>query len=86
MTPVSSRTTRTAYDRWRDIEGTPILDGCRVEQPKVDRLDGALRSRLPQRGEVVGRSQSNRLFDGEAGPISSRLHLVRGDRGDGDDR
>lgn len=80
---------RRSYDRWRDAKGTHIPDGCRVEQVEVDRSYGALLSRLHKRGEVVGRSRSNRLyvrFDGEAEPISLRPHLVRVIEGGGDER
>jgi hypothetical protein len=45
---------RPVYDRWRDVVGTHIPDGCRVEQVEVDRDRGALRCRLHQRGVVIG--------------------------------
>lgn len=67
------------YDRWRDVEGTPIPEGCRVQQVEVDRGRGALRSRLHKRGVVISRGRGSRLqvrFDGEATPVSMRPHLV----------
>jgi hypothetical protein len=51
-----------------------------VEQVEVDALHGALRSRLHQRGEVLGRTRSTRLlvrFDSEHEQVSIRPHLVR---------
>lgn len=67
------------YDRWRDVDGTPLTDGCRVEQIAVTKLHGALPGRLHQRGEVIGRGTTrvNVLFDGEASVVSVRPHLVR---------
>lgn len=87
--PVSTRAARPTYDRWRDIEGTHIPDRCRVEQVEVDRGYGALRCRLRKRGEVVGRSRSNRLyvhFEGESSPTSVRPHLLRVIEAGDDDR
>jgi hypothetical protein len=80
MTP---RPPRPAYDRWRDVHGRHIADGCRVEQVAVGKERGALASRLGKRGEVLGRalgSNGNRLyvrFDGEETQVSIRPHLVR---------
>ncbi len=71
---------RPVYDRWRDVDGTPISEGCRVQQVEVDRARGALRSRLHKRGVVISRGRGSRLqvhFDGEATPVSMRPHLVR---------
>ncbi len=71
---------RPVYDRWRDVDGTPIPDGCQVQQVEVDRSRGALRSRLYKRGVVISRGRSSRLqvrFNGEAMPVSMRPHLVR---------
>lgn len=72
---------RPVYDRWRDVEGIHIADGCRVEQVAVHRELGALRCRLHKRGEVVGRTNSNRVyvqFDGEPPRlVSIRPHLLR---------
>lgn len=67
------------YDRWRDVEGTHVPVGARVEQAATDARMGALRSRLGQRGQVTGRG-TTRLrvrFDGEDQTVSIRPHLVR---------
>ena len=86
---MSPRVARPVYDRWRDVDGVHVPDLCRVEQVGVDRLYGALRSRLRKHGEVVGRG-NNRLyvrFDGEDRATTVRPHLMRVLRqGDGDDR
>ena len=74
------------YDRWRDVEGTHVPVGARVEQTATDARMGALRSRLGQRGQVTGRG-ATRLrvrFDGEDQTVSIRPHLVRVIEGDGD--
>ena len=77
---MSPRRVRPPYDRWCDAGGSHVPDGCRVEQVEVDIPHGALRSRLPKRGEVLGRTRSTRLlvrFEGEHEPVSIRPHLVR---------
>lgn len=71
--------TRPAYDLWRDADGAPIPQQCRIEQVTVHREHGALPSRLHKQGEVLGRG-STRLtvrFDGEDTVVSIRPHLVR---------
>jgi len=67
------------YDRWRDVDGTHVEVGARVEQVEVHAGQGALRFRLHRRGEVIGRGATRLLvrFDGEKAPVSIRLHLVR---------
>jgi hypothetical protein len=67
------------YDHWRDVEGARIPVGCRVEQVEVAAEWGARRSRLYQRGTVIGRRHRRLLvaFDGELGWVSLRPHLVR---------
>ncbi|MGH3766267.1 MAG: hypothetical protein ACRDTX_14145 [Pseudonocardiaceae bacterium] len=60
-------------------QGTHIPVGARFEQTGTDARRGALRSRLGQRGEVLGRG-TTRLrvrFDAEDQPVSIRPHLVR---------
>ena len=79
---VVSARARPAYDRWRDINGAHIPDGCRVEQVAVAKEHGALTARRGKRGEVLGRTQrGNRLrvrFDGEPSrPVDIRPHLLR---------
>jgi hypothetical protein len=68
-----------AQGRWCDLEGTRIALFCRVEQVADSPEDGALFSRLHQRGEVVGRSLDLIYirFDGEGQVIGLRPHLVR---------
>jgi hypothetical protein len=67
------------YDRWRDAGGTHIPVGCRVEHVDLAAGSGARRSRLYQRGTVIGRRHRRLLvhFDGELGWVSLRPHLVR---------
>ncbi|MDQ3765058.1 MAG: hypothetical protein M3460_27195 [Actinomycetota bacterium] len=74
-----ARPSRPAYNRWRDVDGTPIPEQCRVEQIAVSKEHGALPSRLYKQGRVIGRG-INRLyvrFDDEDQLISLRPHLVR---------
>ncbi len=49
---------RPAYDPWRDVDGTPIPVGARVEQVAVAKEHGALSARLHQRGEVIRRGSA----------------------------
>lgn len=67
------------YDRWRDMNGTHVPVGARVEQAGVDARMGAPRSRLHQRGEVISRGTTRLVvrFDGDETPVSIRPHLVR---------
>jgi hypothetical protein len=68
------------YDRWRDVEGTHIPVGCRVEQVAIAKEHGALTSRLGKRGDVISWGRGSRVqvhFDGETQPVSIRPHLVR---------
>jgi hypothetical protein len=44
-----------ASDRWRDADGNHISLQNRVEQVAVDKNHGALRDRLHERGQVIGR-------------------------------
>jgi hypothetical protein len=74
-----TRPPRPAYNRWRDVNGTPIPLSCRVEQIAVSKEHGALPSRLHQQGQVIRRGH-NRLyvcFDADNQLISLRPHLVR---------
>lgn len=68
-----------AYDRWRDVDGTHVPVGARVEQCEVDARMGAPRSRLHRRGQVTSRGVTRLRvrFDGEDQPVSIRPHLVR---------
>ena len=73
-----ARPPRTAYNRWRDVDGTPIPVPCRIEQIAVSKEHGALPSRLHQQGQVIGRGTSRlqvRFDDNQV--ISLRPHLVR---------
>ncbi|HEX5348370.1 MAG TPA: hypothetical protein VFW64_14895 [Pseudonocardiaceae bacterium] len=67
-----------AQDRWCDAEGTRITLFCKVEQVAENPEDGALFSRLHQRGEVVGRSLDLIYirFDGEGQVIGMRPRLL----------
>jgi hypothetical protein len=82
---VSPRRARR-YDRWRDVDGTHVPVGARVEQTQVDARMGTPRSRLHAWGQVTSRG-ATRLrvrFDGEDQPVSIRPHLVRVIEGDRD--
>jgi hypothetical protein len=75
---------RADYDPWRDVEGTPITVGCRVQQIGTAKEHGALRPRLHQHGVVIslggkgGRGSRLRvLFDADTDPTTIRPHLVR---------
>lgn len=77
---VSLRSARPRYDPWRDIDGGPIPDGCRVEQVALAKEHGAVSRRLGKRGVVVGRVRGVRLrvlFDDEAEPVTIRPLVVR---------
>jgi len=72
------------YDRWRDVDGTPIPVGCRVTQIAVAKEHGALSARrnkhavVTQLGTVTGRGYRIRVrFDGETESVTIRPHLVR---------
>lgn len=67
------------YDRWRDVDGTHVPVGARVEQVGVDARMGAPRSRLHARGWVTGRGATRLVvrLDGEDQTVSIRPHLVR---------
>lgn len=67
------------YDRWRDADGAPMPQQCRIEQVAVAKEHGALPSRLHKQGQVIGRGK-NRLivrFDSEKNVVRIRPHLVR---------
>lgn len=67
------------YDPWRDVHGTHIPDGCRVEQIGLAKEHGALSSRMGKRARVLGR-RGCRLevrFEGELRVVSIRPHLVQ---------
>lgn len=76
---VVTRERRESYDRWRDDQGAHVPVGCRVEQVGVYRPHGGARSRLGQRGVVIGRrcSRVHVRFDGGDQPVSLRPYLVR---------
>jgi hypothetical protein len=67
------------YDRWRDVDGTHIPVGARVEQAEVDARMGAPRSRLHAQGLVTSRGTTRLIvrFEGEDHAVSIRPHLVR---------
>ncbi|MGH3754009.1 MAG: hypothetical protein ACRDRP_15190 [Pseudonocardiaceae bacterium] len=70
---------RPAADPWRDADGTPIPEQCRVEQATVDEQHGTLPCRLHQQGQVTGRGTTLLyiLFDHGNQLIALRPHLVR---------
>lgn len=82
---VMSGRAQRVYDRWRDVDGTHIAVGARVEQTETDARLGALRSRLYRRGQVTSRGTTRLVvrFDGEDQTVTIRPHLVRVIEGDG---
>jgi len=79
-TPMPPRSPRPATnDPWRDAEDTPIALRCRVEQIAVDPTNGALPSRLHQRGQVIGRGAGLLyvIFDRDQQPATLPPHLLR---------
>lgn len=74
-----SERAQRAYDRWRDVDGTHLPFGARVEQTVTDARMGALRSRLYQQGQVTSRSATRLVvrFDLEDQTVTIRPHLVR---------
>lgn len=70
---------RRAYDRWRDVAGTHVAVGARVEQTETEARLGALRSRLYQQGQVTSRGTTRLVvrFDGEDQTVTIRPHLGR---------
>lgn len=81
-----SERAQRAYDRWRDVHGTHVPVGARVEQTVTDARMGALRSRLYRQGRVTSRGATRLVvrFDGEDQTVTIRPHLVRVIEGDGD--
>lgn len=71
--------TARAYERWLDVEGTRITEGCRVTQIAVVTRHGAAASRLHRHGDVIGRGRSRVtvVFDSEDRPVSVRPYLLR---------
>jgi hypothetical protein len=67
------------YDRWRDVDGTHVPVGARVEQVEVDARRGALHSRLHAQGLVTSRGTTRLVvrFEGEEETVSIRPHLVQ---------
>lgn len=63
-----------AYDRWRDVDGTHVPVGARVEQIVTDARLGALRSRLNRQGQVTSRGATRLVvrFDGEDQTVTIR--------------
>ena len=84
--PRDERTGAAVYDRWRDVDGTHVPVGARVEQTVTDARMGALRSRLHRQGQVISRCTTRLVvrFDSEDRTVSIRPHLVRIIEGDGD--
>lgn len=66
-------------DPWRDAKGVHIPLQSRVEQVAVDKNHGALRERLHQRGQVIGRGHHLIYvrFDHGNRLIALRPHHVR---------
>lgn len=74
-----ARRTRPVYDPWRDADGAPIPQQCRIEQVVVDKERGALPSRLHKHGQVLGRGTTRVIvqFDDEPTVVRIRPYLVR---------
>lgn len=74
-----TRPLRPAYDPWRDAHGAQIPPQCRIEQVDVDKIHGALPSRLHKQGQVLGRGPTRLIvwFDDEDHMVAIRPHLVR---------
>lgn len=70
---------RPAFNRWRDVDGSPIPQQCRIQQVTVEKNFGALQSRLHRQGRVVGRGQTRLIvrFDDEDALVRIRPHVVR---------
>lgn len=70
---------RRVYDRWRDVDGIRVPVSARVVQTGTDARLGALRSRLPARGQVTSKDATRLVvrFDGENQTMIIRPHLVR---------
>jgi hypothetical protein len=68
-----------SYDPWRDADGAPIPQHCRIEQIDVGKKHGALPSRLHKQGQVLGRGTTRLIvqFDDEDKVARIRPHLVR---------
>src|SRR5262245_44918136 len=78
-----SRQVQRTYDRWRDMDGTPVRVGARVEQTETDARMCAPRSRLYRRGQVTSRGATWLVvrFDCEdqtAPPVASGAGRQRG--------
>ncbi|MGH3692611.1 MAG: hypothetical protein ACRDRX_01155 [Pseudonocardiaceae bacterium] len=75
---MSAAVPRPVRDPWCDIDNTPIVLFCKVEQVVDSTEPTALPSRLHQHGQVVGRGLESlyvRFPDHQV--ISLRPHLVR---------
>jgi hypothetical protein len=74
-----ARSRRPAYDPWRDADGIPIPQHCRIQQAAVGKKHGALPSRLHKQGEVLGRGVTRLTvqLEGEDTAVSIRPPLVR---------
>jgi hypothetical protein len=70
---------RPACPQWRDVEGTPIPLGCRIEQITVSQQHGAMPSRLHQHGQVIARDTPwlHVRFDTDHRLVLLQPHLVR---------
>ena len=80
-----SRRVQRTYDRWRDLDGTYVRVGARVEQTEIDACMGALRSRLYRRGQVTSRGATPLVvcIESEDQTVRGRT-VVRVVDGDGD--
>ncbi len=67
------------YDPWRDADGAPIPQQCRIEQVAVGKSHGALPSRSHRQDQVLGRGLTRLIvrFDDERNVVRIRPHLVR---------
>ncbi|MBV9139312.1 MAG: hypothetical protein JO115_00030 [Pseudonocardiales bacterium] len=65
--------------RFRDVEGTPLVLRCWVEQIGIDPQNGALPARLHQRGQVVGWDTTwlHVCMDHDRALVVLRAELVR---------
>jgi len=70
---------RSPGELGRDVNGTPIVVGTRVEQTGTDAQQGALRSRQGQQGQVLRRSATHMVvrFEGDTTLTRIRAHLLQ---------
>jgi hypothetical protein len=80
VTPtVPARPPRPAYDPWRNAHGVSTPPQCRIEQITIDKIHGALPSRLHQQGQILGHGLTRLIVrcDHKHDPVTLRPHLVR---------